>query len=525
MSFDAERSIEIPGYKRGRRGLLWTLAFGVVAAAIAGVVMLLPERAPQQTLDPMKVAVLPFVSLSEPPDDEYFVDGLSEEIMRALGSVPAIRVVAKTSSFAFRKSKDDARAIGRTLNAGSVLDGTVRREGGRLRITAQVTDANTGQPIWSEAYDRRPLDIFDVQDQISTAVAGRLVDTLKPGQHLVAPPTADIEAYTLFLRANHRMRQRGAANLTHAIELFRQAIERDPAFARAYAGLAEAYALQPSYAGTSEKAAEPLALAAAERAETLGERTAHVLGVRAFVHFRSREWQSAKNDFENAIAASPNDSDLLQWYSQYLAGVGWIERSQRAAKSAVAVDPLSPVANQRAGVVSVWTNHPRAADSHFSTVSEVGTQGAGLPEASIAFLLSEGRIGEARAMLIETQKARGQSTDWIDPVFAAMAKTGSTSAALDALRRDYTNGKLGVSMYVGALFFIGDVDGFYTGMNDVVASGEPFDVEVLFSRTGRPLREDPRFVGLASDLGLIDFWDKAGWPDMCARDSSRIVCR
>ena len=314
------------------------------------------------------------------------------------------------------------------------------------------------------------------------------------------------------------MRQRGAENLTRAIELYRQALDRDPDFARAYAGLAEAYALQPSYAGTSEKTAQPLVLAAVERAEALGERTSHVLGVRAFVHFRSREWQAAKNDFENAIAASPNDSDLLQWYSQYLAGVGWIEQSQRAAKAAVAVDPLSPVANQRAGVVSVWTNDPRAADSHFSTASAVGIQGAGLPEASIAFLLSERRIGEAHAMLIETQKARGQSTDWIDPVFAAMAKTGSTSAALDALHRDYTNGKLGVSMYVGALFFIGDVDGFYKGMNDVVASGEPFDVEVLFSRTGRPLREDPRFVGLASDLGLIDFWDKAGWPDMCARD-------
>jgi TolB-like protein/Tfp pilus assembly protein PilF len=525
MSFDAERSIAIPGNKRSRRGVLWALAFVVVAAIAGALIMLLPERAPLPTLDPLKIAVLPFVSLSVPPDDEYFVDGLSEEIMRGLGSVPDIRVVAKTSSFALRRSKDDAGAIGRELSAGSVLEGTVRRENGRIRVTAQVIDANTGNPIWSETYDRRAFDIFDVQDQISIAVAERLVDALKPGQHLVAAPTADIEAYALFLRANHLMRQRGAENLTRAIELFRQAIERDPDFARAYAGLAEAYALQPSYAGTSEKAAQPLVLAAAERAEALGERTAHVLGVRAFVHFRSREWQAAKNDFENAIAASPNDSDLLQWYSQYLAGVGWIERSQRAAKSAVAVDPLSPVANQRAGVVSVWTNDPRAADSHFSTVSEVGIQGAGLPEASIAFLLSERRIGDARALLIETQKARGQSTDWIDPVFAAMAKTGSTSAALDALHRDYTNGKLGVSMYVGALFFVGDVDGFYKGMNDVVASGEPFDVEVLFSRTGRPLREDQRFVGLASELGLIDFWDKAGWPDMCARDTSRVVCR
>ena len=127
MSFDAERSIEVTGYGRRRRGLFLAFAF-VVVAAIAGVLMLLPDRAPAQTLDPMNIAVLPFVSLSEPPDEEFFVDGLSEEIMRALGSVADIRVVAKTSSFGFRKSKADARAIGRQLNAGSVLEGTVRRE-------------------------------------------------------------------------------------------------------------------------------------------------------------------------------------------------------------------------------------------------------------------------------------------------------------------------------------------------------------------------------------------------------------
>ena len=340
-----------------------------------------------------------------------------------------------------------------------------------------------------------------------------------------AAPTGDIEAYTLFLRANHLMRQRGAAKLTRAIELFQQAIARDPNFGRAYAGLAEAYALQPSYAGSSEKAAHPLALAAAQRAESLGEGTAHALGVRAFVHFRSRRWQAAKDDFENAIASSPNDSDLLQWYSQYLASVGWIERAERAAKAAVAADPLSPVANQRAGVVSLWTNDSQAADSHFAIASEVGIQGPGLPEAWIAFLLSAARFDEARVSLIDAQRSRGQSVEWIGPTFAAMTKTGSTGPAFDVLRREYVAGKLGVPMYVGALFFIGDPDGFYAGMKDVAASGEPFDIEVLFSRAGRPLRDDARFVALVTELGLVDFWDKAGWPDMCARDASGVVCR
>ena len=502
----------------------WLGALAAVVIAVIAVA-LLRNPAPAETLDRANVAVLPFAGLSEASDDEFFGDGLSEEIMHALGGVPGIHVVAKTSSFSFRDSDDDIRAIGRKLNAGSVLEGSVRRDGTRLRVTAQLVDSNTGLQQWSESYDRRMSDIFEVQNQISTAIAARLVETLAPGARLSAAPTGDIEAYLLFLRANHLMRQRGADKLTHAIELFQQAIARDPNFGRAYAGLAEAYTLQPSYAGTSEKAAHPLALAAAERAEALGEGTARALGVRAFVHFRSREWQAAKDAFESAIAASPNDSDLLQWYSQYLASVGWIERAERAAAGAVAADPLSPVANQRAGVVSVWTNDAQAADSHFSVASEVGIQGPGLPEAWIAFLLSQGRLDEARASVLETQRSRGQSTEWVAPVFAAMAKTGSTSAALEVLNREFAAGKLGVSMYAGALFFIGDADGFYAGMERVVASGEPFDVEVLFSRAGRPLRKDPRFAALMADLGLVDFWDKAGWPDMCSRDAGRIVCR
>ncbi len=188
-------------------------------------------------------------------------------------------------------------------------------------------------------------------------------------------------------------------------------------------------------------------------------------------------------------------------------------------------DPLSPVANQRAGVVSLWINDPEAADDHFTVASEVGIQGSGLPEAWIAFLLNEGRLNDARNALIETQRSRGQSTDWIDPVFAAMTGNGSKQAALDALNRTYASGELGVPMYVGALFFVGDIDGLYAAMERVVASGEPFDVEVFFSRMGRPFRKDPRFTPLMTELGLIDFWDRAGWPDLCAREGPRIVCR
>ena len=145
--------------------------------------------------------------------------------------------------------------MGRKLGAGSLLEGSVRRDGDRLRITAQLIDANAGMQNWSETHDRRMADIFDVQNEISRAIARRLVGTLAPDTRRNIAPTTDIEAYTFLLRANHLMRQRGAANLTRAIELFQAALVRDPKFGRAYAGLAEAYTLQPSYTGASEQAA------------------------------------------------------------------------------------------------------------------------------------------------------------------------------------------------------------------------------------------------------------------------------
>jgi TolB-like protein/DNA-binding winged helix-turn-helix (wHTH) protein len=502
-----------------------TILLGVAVAVALGVaiaILLWPRPHP---LDRTTIAVLPFVSLSETRDDEYFSDGLSEEIMHALSGVSGIRVVAKTSSFSFRNSTADIRDIGRQLGAGSVLEGSVRRDGGRLRIIIQMIDTNTGMQEWSQTYDRHLADIFEVQNQISRAIAGRLVGNRATSALPSTIPTTSIEAYTLFLRANHLLRQRGAVPLTRAIELFQQAISLDPKFARAYAGLAEAYTVQPSYTGTSEKAGHRLALDAQDRAEALGEDLVRASGMRGYLHFRSREWQTAQDDFDVALAANPSDAEALQWQSQFFASVGWMERARRAAEAAVAADPLSPAANQRAGVVSLWINDSDAAQRYFTIASEVGIPGPGLPEAWLAFLLSQGRIEEARETLVETQEIRKQATQWIEPALAAVTKTGSASDALAALGRDYRAGNLGTPMYVGALFFIGDVDGLFAAMKDVIASGEPFDVELFFSERGRAVRGDARFIPLMAQLGLVDFWDSAGWPDACVRSGQQIVCR
>jgi len=469
-------------------------------------------------LDPKRFAVLRFVNV--PTDaNPYFGDGLTTEIQNALARVAGISVVGQQSVFMV-DPHDDPHDIGRRLNAGAIIAGTVRRDGDRLRITVAQIDANTGFEKWSDTYEFHMSDTFEIQKQISESILERHFKP-EPSPDAAAERPADMVAWTLFLRANQALRNR---DFPRAIELYHEAIARDPKFGRAYAELAEAYILQPSYTGSSEKAGHALALDAETRAEALGENPSHASGMRAYMQFRTRQWRAARDTFEIALNALPNNAEVLQWYSQFLASVGRSDDAKREAKAAVDADPLWPAANQRAGFLNIWSNRADA-ERYFQTAAE-GAQG-GLPEARLAYLLTEGRVDEARTVLLATQAARKQSTDWIEPALAAVARSGPTDAAIDALQRDYRAGSLGVSMYFGALFMIGDADAVYAAMPEIIANGEPFDVEVFFSDSdsGRVLRTDPRFADWMQRLGLVDFWDATTWPDKCARTAGNITCR
>jgi len=494
--------------RRPRRSLISALIGGL---AVIGLIYAVEKYVPKPKHDTKRIAVLPFENL--PKDaDRSISDGLSEEIQSTLSTVGTINVVARNSVYLIDPREDPA-TIGEKLNAGLLIEGTVRRDGDRLRITAETIDTNSGLQTWSNSYEGHLSDIFEIQSEIATSIA----------HQFVAPeiPTTDMEAHTLYLRANQSLRSR---DFPHAIELYQQAIARDGRFARAYAELAEAYILQPSYDGSSEKAGHALALDAESRAEALGEDPLRASGMRAYMQFRTHQWRAARDTFDVARSALPNNAEVLQWYSQYLASVGRIDDAKRAAEAAVTADPLWPAANQRAGFLNIWSDRAKA-DRYFQTAAE-GSQ-LGLPEARLAYLLTEGRVDEARKVLLATQAARKQSVDWIEPALAAVARTGPAHAAIDALHRDYRAGMLGVSMYLGALFMIGDVDAVYSAMPEIIANGEPFDVEVFFSDSdnGRVLRTDPRFAGLMQRLGLIDFWDATVWPDKCARTAGNIACR
>jgi tetratricopeptide (TPR) repeat protein len=231
-----------------------------------------------------------------------------------------------------------------------VLEGNVRKEGNELRISAQLIDAERGFHIWTKSFETTLEHIFDVQDAISRGIVAELKPRLLPGGQVAdrTPPTEIMPAYELLLRGRYHMRRREESSIRRSIELFREAIELDPAFGEAYRELARAYVLLPAYSYEDENEMYDLAIATVERGAAADGKLAH--DVLALVHFNRWEWVEAELAFRDALAASPSDPSVHQWYSQHLASVGNTAGSLQQVLEARRLDLLSPVVNDRLAI-------------------------------------------------------------------------------------------------------------------------------------------------------------------------------
>ncbi len=291
------------------------------------------------------VAVLPFVNMSADPDNEFFSDGITDDIIMALSRVAGLRVAARASTFTFKGKDAGLATIGATLGVRTVLQGSVRRAGNRVRVTAQMMNAADGSQLWSERYDRDLDDIFAIQDEIARGIVQELELTLglkHPSAPLVVRPTDDLQAYQLYLRGSEAAHQRSPTALRRAIDFFRQALERDPDYARAHAGLAEAYIGLGVYqyvpTGEARREAER-ALAAAERLDP-DLALVHVLWGQLKLYLRP-DWPTAGENLAKALKLDP-DLALAHAYSAYLSGLlgDWAACTAEAGR-AIAADPLS----------------------------------------------------------------------------------------------------------------------------------------------------------------------------------------
>ena len=302
--------------------------------------------------DRPSIAVLPFADMSPDGDQEYFADGMTEELLNALAKIRDLRVAGRTSSFAYKDQEKDLRVIGDELDVRYLVEGSVRKQGDRLRITAQLIDAESSFHLWSDTYDRTIDDVFAVQEEIAGAIAEELQVSLGLDEHasLVAP-TADLDAYEMYLTGRARMRERGEG-VHEAVRLFEAVVARDSAWAPGWAGLAQAYALTPFYepgAVTEELGADVWgpALASAEvaavRALDIDPRVAGAEIALGNV-FRDRwEWEQAEAHYLRALEIDPDDGEAHQQYAELLAAIGREDEALRSARRSVALDPTSTI--------------------------------------------------------------------------------------------------------------------------------------------------------------------------------------
>jgi TolB-like protein/Tfp pilus assembly protein PilF len=328
------------------------------------------------TNDAVAVAVLPFKNLSESDGDAYFADGISEEVMHLLTRIRGLRVASQTSAFAYRDLGIDVREVGRRLQVEWILEGSVRRSGDTLRISAQLTDARNGYQVWSECFDRTSSEVFSIQEDIAVAIADRIAPAMRGSagvtSQLSARPSSDPDTYDVYLQARFQWHRRTQLSLAQSTELFEQVVGRDPGYARAWAGLADAYAVQAFYDYLSPEVAFSRAEAAARRAMRLDPTLAGPYATLAYVDTYYRwNWASAEDGFRRAIELEPTNSTAHQWYANLLTALGRFDEAEREMRRAAELDPLSLIAIAAVGWVFMLANQSDRAMVHFQSALQL----------------------------------------------------------------------------------------------------------------------------------------------------------
>ncbi|MGH7638859.1 MAG: BTAD domain-containing putative transcriptional regulator, partial [Gemmatimonadaceae bacterium] len=332
-----------------RRGAM--VALLIVAAGATIVFSTSRDSSSEPAGELRSVAVLPFANVSADPANEYFSDGMTEELIATLGGVQGLDVASRTSSFAYKDRNVDVREIGRQLGVDAVVEGSVRKSGSSLRIVTQLVDARSGYRLWSEEYEREANDVFAVQEEIARAIVARMSGSLST-QTAAARQGAstNFDAYDLYLRGRFAWHQRTRDGVQRAIEFFSTSIELDSTYARAHVGLGDAYAVSAFYDYLPPRDAYPKADSAAKRALRLdpGLAAAHAL-IGYVLTYYHLDWTGAEQAFERALALDPSYSVAHQWYGNLLTVAGRFAHAEREFRLAQETDPLSLIASAAHG--------------------------------------------------------------------------------------------------------------------------------------------------------------------------------
>jgi TolB-like protein len=482
-----------------------------------------------ETINKKSIAVLAFTDLSPGKDQEYFSDGMAEEILNALAQIKDLKVAGRTSSFYFKGRNEDLRTIGKTLGVANILEGSVRKQGDKVRITAQLIQATDGFHLWSESYDGDLKDIFELQERIARAITDKLAVVLNgdPQKPLVAVATSNPEAYALYLQATGIFNRREGPRFADAMTLLEQALKLDPKFARAHSRLAVIAAVAPTYTMLDWVAATAIVEEHARKAIELDPTLAEPYAAQGQVYTGQRRLLEARPQFERALALDPDDTTAAFWYATDLILSGYPHQGYKIIDRVLDVDPMLPTALLWRGVGYVYDGDNVNAERLLQRAADAKLAFAGLGLSFVAD--AHHQQAEAIEQLAAAFKALhtglpAQSTDLL-----ARGILGDEPARLAALAMidDYLKTKPAtVSGFViyGLMRMHEPVRALAAAQGAPSGNDAGF-LSLLWSPYGREVRVLPQFPEFARKAGLTAVWDRYGEPDYChKRAPGDYVC-
>jgi serine/threonine-protein kinase len=455
------------------------------------------------------IAVMPFVDMSAEGDQEYFCDGMAEEIMNALTHIEGLRVVARASAFAFKGKKEDIREIGRRLKVATLLEGSVRKSGSRMRVTAELVNVQDGFRLWSERYDRDVEDVFAVQDDISLAIVDKLRVRLvvDDREKLLRRHTEDPEALNLCLKGRFFWNKRTEENLRRAIDHYEQAIARDPDYALAYSGLGDCYIVLPDYSSVAPRVAAPKAKDAVMRAleidDSLAEAHASLALVRTTYDW---DWAGAEREFQRAIEISPSYATAHYWFALHLMWMGRMDEALARIETARELDPLSLVINRNLAQICIFA---RRYDDAIVALKRTLEMDPAFPVAHV--LLGEayshkGMKEEALAEFDAERELTGGFGPGVDTrIGSAYVRLGMRKEAEEVLSRLAVHAEkefVKPSDMAEVLFSLGENDRAFECLEAAFEARDKGVLGLKVYPVYDGVRSDPRFVAFLSRMGL-----------------------
>jgi len=488
----------------GRKIVAVTIALAVVAAGLF-VYQLVRSKstgAPRQSeaaTGPNKsIAVLPFVDLSQAKDQEYFCDGISEEILDTLAKIEGLRVVARTSSFSFKGKNTDVSEIGQKLNVQSVLEGSLRREGNRIRITAQLVSARDGFHIWSDTFERELQGVFAVQDEITRSI----VDALKI-KLAVAPPARaqqNTEAYDLYLQGLYLSNKSDEENLRKSLNLFQRALDKDPTLSRAWVGIAKAWFwLADAYVKPLEayQAVESAATKALELNENDADAHAYLSEAKRVLRW---DWKTAERELQRAVEIDPNSATAHLMFAHHRVCSGDLEGGQMELDEAERLDPLSPLISDHRAILLLYSDRLDDAVAAAKRTLALDPNYNYLEPTLARVYREQGKLEDALALYLKAQQGTHEPNAGLAIAYARLGRITEAQRMLqqliDKANRGYVAGEQIACVFVA----LDNHDEAFRWLNRAV--DEHSGNVITIHRELRPLYSDSRFPLLLRRMGI-----------------------